>query len=129
MKLLYLFVFTVLSFNSTPVDPIDKFAELIGKGNVHELAKLFAPTIELTLMDNANTYSKAQAEIILTQFFNQNKPVSSKMLHKVNSNSNFIFGVVIINTDKGPFRASFTLKQMDGNMQLIELRLESEKVK
>lgn len=128
MKLLYLFVFTLL-FNSTPVDPIDKFAELVGKGNVHELAKLFAPTIELTLMDNTNTYSKAQAEIILTQFFSQNKPISSKMMHKVNSNSNFLFGVAIINTDKGPFRASYTLKQIDGNMQLIELRMESEKVK
>lgn len=128
MKLLYLFIFTILS-NNLVNDPIDKFAELIGKGNVYELAKFFAPTIELTLTDEVNTYSKAQAEIILDKFFAQNKPISSKILHNINSSANFRFGVVIINTDKGPYRAAYTLKDVGGSFQLIELRIEPEKVK
>jgi hypothetical protein len=51
------------------------------------------------------------------------------MLHKVNSSSSYRLGVVIINTDKGVYRAAFTLKDTNGNLQLIELRVESEKVK
>jgi len=129
MKLLYAALFALLSINLAGTDPIMQFAELIGKGNIHELAKSFAPTIDITLADATNTYSKAQAELVLTQFFTQNKPLSSKMLHKVNSGNNFEFGVVIINTDKGIYRASFTLKNTNGSMQLIELRVETEKVK
>ena len=129
MKLLYTSFFLLLYSICVPPDPIDKVAELIGKGNIHEIAKIFAPDLELTLMDDVNTYSKAQAELILEKFFAQNKPNSCKMLHKVNSSTTFRFGVVIINTDKGPYRAAFTLKEVDGNMQLIELRIESEKVK
>jgi len=129
MKLLYLTFFTLLSMGPVTVDPITQFAELLGKGNSHEMARFFAPTIELTLLDDANTYSKAQAEIILDKFFTLNKPNSCKMLHKINSNVNFSFGVVIISTDKGPYRAAFTLKDNDGALQLIELRIETEKVK
>jgi Na+-transporting NADH:ubiquinone oxidoreductase subunit NqrC len=130
MKLLYLSLFTFLSFTSaTSLDPIDKIAALIGKGDTHEIANFFAPNIELTLMDEANTYSKAQAEQILDKFFAQNKPVSCKMLHKVNSSASYRFGVVIINTDKDTYRVAFTLKGADNNIQLIELRIESEKVK
>ncbi|MDB5009268.1 MAG: hypothetical protein JWR67_398 [Mucilaginibacter sp.] len=130
MKLLYLSLFTLLTLiNPSVADPIDKVGELIGRGNVHELAKLFAPDIQLSLLDDANTYSKAQAELILEKFFAENKPISCKMLHKVNSSSSYRLGVVIINTDKGVYRAAFTLKDTNGNLQLIELRVESEKVK
>jgi hypothetical protein len=130
MKLLYLSLFTLLTLNNASVaDPIDKVGELIGKGNVHELAKLFAPDIDLSLLDDAKTYSKAQAELILDTFFAKNRPISCKMLHKVNSGSSYRLGVVIINTDNGVYRAAFTLKDTNGNMQLIELSIETEKVK
>jgi hypothetical protein len=129
MKLLYLPLLILSLFVVIPTDPIDKVAELIGKGNIHEIAKLFAPDVELTLMDDVNTYSKAQTELILEKFFAQNKPTSYKILHKVNSSANYRFGVVIITTDKGTYRAAFTLKGADANTQLIELRIESEKVK
>lgn len=129
MKLLYLFLFTLSFVNTTYADPIDKIAALIGKGDIHEVANFFAPNIELTLMDEANTYSKAQAEVILDKFFAQNKPASCKILHKVNSSASYRLGVVIINTDKDTYRIAFTLKGTDNNVQLIELRVESEKVK
>ncbi|HEY0246401.1 MAG TPA: DUF4783 domain-containing protein [Mucilaginibacter sp.] len=130
MRLLYLSLFTLLHlFNAPAADPIDKIAELIGKGNVPEIAKLFAPNLELTMLDDPNTYTKAQARAVLEKFFAQNKPNSSKILHKINSSSSYNFCVVIINTDKGTYRAAFTLKDAGGTMQLIELSIESEKVK
>jgi hypothetical protein len=129
MKLFYLPLFALLFVNATPVDPIDRVADMIGKANIRELAKIFASDIELTMLDDANTYSKAQAELVLEKFFGQNKPLSYKTLHKVNSSGNFRFGVVIISTDKGTYRAAFTLKGTTDAAQLIELRIESEKVK
>jgi hypothetical protein len=129
MKLLYLPLLLLISVGSHTIDPIDRVAELIGKGNVIELTKLFAPDIELAITDDGNTYSKTQAGLVLERFFDQNKPISYKTLHKVNSSANFRFGVLIITTDKGIYRAAFTLKGADASAQLIELRIENEKVK
>ncbi|WP_299585200.1 DUF4783 domain-containing protein [Mucilaginibacter sp.] len=111
------------------VDPIDKVAELIRQGNTRELSKIFAETVEITMQDEENVYSKVQAGLILDKFFSQNKPVSVKMLHKVNSNPNYLFAVLIVNTQKGPFRIGYTLKETEGSLALIELRIETEKVK
>ena len=129
MKLFYLTLLAVFCAGNVSTDPITQFAELLGKGKAHEMAKMFASNVELTLIDNTATYTKAQAEAALDKFFTQNKPVSSKMLHKINSNPNFNFGVIIITTDKGDYRAAFTLKDTNGSLQLIELRIEPEKVK
>jgi len=131
MKPLYLSILLLLCL--VPVvsfaDPIDKVAELIRQGNIHELAKYFAPSVEVTILDKENVYSQVQAEMVLDKFFSENKPHSVKLLHKVNSNSTYRLGVIIINTDKEVFRVSFTLKQTDGNLLLIDMRIETEKMK
>ena len=114
---------------SSVADPIDKVADLIRHGNVHELSQLFAPNIDITILDEQNVYSKTQAELILDNFFSENKPQTVKMLHKINSNPNYQFGVLIVTTEKSVFRIAFTLKQTDGNLALIEMRIETEKVK
>ncbi|ASU33313.1 DUF4783 domain-containing protein [Mucilaginibacter xinganensis] len=131
MKLLYLPFFIIFYLLPAPpvIDPIDKVAELIRQGNIQELSKIFAPNVQITMENEENIYSKVQATLILDKFFSQNKPVSVKMLHKVNSNPNYLFGVLIANTPKGPFRITYTLKDTGGNMSLIELRIETEKVK
>jgi F420-dependent methylenetetrahydromethanopterin dehydrogenase len=110
-------------------DPIDKVAELIRQGDTKELSKIFAANVEVTIRDEENVYSKVQAGLILDKFFSQNKPVSVKMLHKVNSNPNYLFGVLILNTTNGLYRIAYTLKKAEGSLMLIELRIETEKVK
>jgi hypothetical protein len=131
MKPLYLPLFIILYMVPATVatDPIDKVAELMRQGNSRELSKIFASNVEITIENEDNIYSKIQAGLILDKFFSQNKPVSVKMLHKVNSNPNYLFGVLILNTQKGPFRIAYTLKDTEGNLMLIELRIETEKVK
>ncbi len=130
MKLFYL-PLLIISYMVPAIiaDPIDKVAELIKQGNTRELSKIFAPSVEITIQDEENVYSKVQAGLILDKFFSQNKPSAFKMLHKVNSNPNYLFGVLILTTDKGPFRVAYTLKETNGVQTLIELRIETEKVK
>lgn len=131
MKLPYLLLLSVLCL--VPVilfaDPIEKVASLIKQNDVHELAGMFAPSIEISILNEENVYSRTQAEIVLNKFFNENKPKSIKLLHKVNSNPNYNFGVIIMYTDKGAYRIAYTLKQTEGKLELIEMRIETEKVK
>lgn len=129
MKLLYLPLLVIFYLMPTGAGPIEKVAELIRQGNVGELSKMFANNVEITMQNDDNVYSKVQAGLILEKFFSQNKPVSVKIFHKVNSNPKYQFAVVILNTQKGPFRITYTLKETDSSLMLIELRIEAEKGK
>ena len=107
--------------------PIDKLADLIKQGNAHELAKSFAASIDITVLENTNVYSKVQAELILEKFFKENKPISVKVLHRVNSSATFNYTVLLLTTEKGKFRVAYTLKEVEKEMVVIELRIETEK--
>jgi len=127
MKLLCLPLLVIFYVIPTAAGPIEKVAELIRQGNVNELSKMFAANVEISMQSEDNVYSKVQAGLILDKFFSQNKPISVKIFHKVNSNPKYQFAVVILNTQKGPFRITYTLKDTDGTLVLIELRIEPEK--
>jgi hypothetical protein len=110
-------------------DPIDNVADLIRQGNVRELANLFSPSVNVTILDDENIYTKPQAEGVLEKFFSLNKPRTVKILHKITSNPSYKFGVAIVTTEKGTFRIAYTLKETNGSFLLIEMRIEMEKVK
>ncbi len=132
MKLLYLssFIFLLLVSTKASADAIDNVANLIKQGNAKEIAKLFAPNVDITLMDDENTYPREKAATILEDFFAKNKPQSIKLLHKVNSSSSITLGVYILTTtDKKEYRIAFTLKNINGSMSIVEFRIEDEKVK
>ncbi|HEY9196357.1 MAG TPA: DUF4783 domain-containing protein [Mucilaginibacter sp.] len=132
MKLFYLSSFIVMLLLPAMAfaDPLDNVASLVKQGNTKELNKLFAASVEITIMDEGNSYSKEQATQLLDKFFAKNKPLSIKLLHKVNSSSSFHLGVYILTTtDKQEYRVAFTLKDTGGTMSIIEFRIEDEKVK
>jgi hypothetical protein len=129
MKLRYFPLLTLLFLLPLAVkaDDIEKIADLIKQGNAHELAKMFSSNVDMNILDETNVYSKAQSEMILDKFFKENKPRTIKLLHRVSSNPNYNFGVVILTTDKGKFRISYTLREINKVMVVIELRIETEK--
>jgi hypothetical protein len=130
MKLRYFPLLTLLFLLPLAVkaDDIEKIADLIKQGNAHELAKMFSSNVDMNILDETNVYSKAQSEMILDKFFKENKPRTIKLLHRVSSNPNYNFGVVILTTDKGKFRISYTLREINKVMVVIELRIETEKI-
>jgi hypothetical protein len=131
MKLicLPLMILLLLISSAFNADPIDSVTSLLGQGNVTELSKLFAPDIELTILNEEDTYSKIQATDVLNKFFVEHKPKKIKLLHKVNSNKKFLFGVSILTSTNGTYRIAYMLSETTNHMQIIELRIENEKTK
>ncbi len=131
MKLIYLSSLVVLFIFTTAFqsDKIDNIAGFIKQGNTPEIVKLCASTVEMTVMGQEDTYSKRQVEDALNKFFSQNKPQHVQLLHKVNSNQKFLFGVVILKSTGGTYRIAYTLNETEGAMKIIELRIEAEKTK
>lgn len=105
-------------------DYIIEISTQFGSGNTKELSKYFSSSINLSLKNNENVYSKAQTEIILDKFFRENSPQSSKITHRLSNNSNYEHAVLLLNTDKGDYRVAIALKDSDKQLQLIEIRIE-----
>jgi Domain of unknown function (DUF4783) len=130
MKILYLLVpILILFFNSQKLkaqspDVIDDISSLIRSSNTKEISKYFASTVELTILTEEDVYSKAQAEQILKNFFNRHAPSSVKIVHRLISNPNYRFGVILITTNKGQFRTSFSMKNNSNKFLITEMRFE-----
>ena len=101
--------------------------DVIGKikgGNAQELSTYFNKTIEIEIDGEENFYSKAQAELLMKDFFNKNKPTKFQVNHKGAKDSNG-FAIGTLTTDSKIFRVSIFLKA-DGNTSLIhQLRIET----
>ena len=110
-------------------DQIDSIAWLIKQGNSQRLSQLLSPSVEITMGEQENSYSKRQAIEVITKFFNEHRPVKSTLLHKVNSGSKFLFGVVIYTSNNGVYRIAYTIDITQKSTRIIEIRIEPLKTK
>jgi hypothetical protein len=131
MKLIYRssLILLLLIAQVANADPIDSIAWLIKQQNTTRLVELCAPMVEITVNGQENSYSKRQSLEFFQKFFADHKVLHSKLLHKVNSNQKFLFGVVLYDSDHGHYRIAYTLSNNSGAMRIIEMRIETEKTK
>jgi len=115
--------FLVLSFAKAN-DVIDDIASCVRTANTKELSKYFASTVSLTLLNDEGMYSRVQAEIILRDFFSRNAPTGVKVAHRLDSNPNFRYVVLTLDTAKETFRVSYKLTNSDNSFQVTEFRIE-----
>lgn len=92
-------------------------------GDAREIAKYLDTTVEISIAEKSNSYSKGQAEAVLRDFFSAHQIKKFEVLHKSESSaSQYCIGNLVTNTDT--FRTTIYLKQK-GDKQLIqELRFE-----
>jgi hypothetical protein len=113
----------LLSFTVTE-GPFDSVVKAIKDGNVKELIKYADNTIQITLQEKANSYSKAQGEVILKEFFTRNKVQSFDIIHQGGEESKFGIGKLV--TSGGSYRTTFFLRQKGNTYVLQEIRFEAE---
>lgn len=131
MRPFFLAIFLVISISSNAVvnaDIVDEIVLHFRNGNSKEIAKKFAPSIELLIIDQEDVYSKAQSEQILKDFFIKNPPQKTTLLHRLNTNPNYNYGIFSMQTKSAKYRVAITfMKQRGSNMFLIsELRIERD---
>jgi hypothetical protein len=132
MKKLHLVVMMVLifsgySFTKSSVSVQDIFNELSNSfrsGNVKEIAKYFAGTVDVTLPSSEDQYSKSQAEIVLKNFFSSHTPSAFAVEHQGASN-NGKYMVGMLTTSKGNFKVYVFVKDVGGQKSISELKIET----
>lgn len=103
----------------------DEIIQCLKTGNAKALSGFFNQNVELVVPDNDNVYSKAQAQLIVNEFFNSYAPQSFSVIHQGGKEgAQYVIGN--LGTKKGSFRVYFLLKKSDGNDYIHQLRIEKQ---
>jgi len=122
---LLLLLITVSS--SVGADLLGQLSAYFRDGDAKKISGYFSPTVTLSILNDNNVYSNVQAEIILETFFKMNRPVSVKILHRLDNNPNYQHAVIQLKTTKGDYRVSYSTRENNSKSQLVELRIEKMK--
>lgn len=115
---------TVLLSSFTFFTSIDEVVTAMKNGDAAQIARFFDNTVEITMPDKSNNYSKNQAEIVLKDFFSTNGVKNFEVIHKgENAGSQYCIGTLI--TKNGSFRTTVFMKQKNDKQLLQEIRFEN----
>ena len=76
IKISSVLLFLLVSTSLLALDIFDDIGNALRTGDSRQLSSYFGPTIDLTIGLREDVYSKAQAELILKDFFTKNPPKS-----------------------------------------------------
>lgn len=103
---------------------IDEVIGALRSGNSAELSKYFDDNVELTLPDKSDNYSKAQAQLIVKDFFTNNVIKGFELKHKGDSpGGHFCIGT--LQTNAGNFRTNVFMKMKNGKELVKEIRFQA----
>lgn len=123
MKKLLTFCLVSVTFFLFSFVSIDDVISAIKLGDAGQLSKFFDNTIEITLPDKSNAYSKSQGELVLKDFFNNNGVKGFEVVNKgENAGAKFLVGTLA--TKNGDYRTTIYMKQKGDKELLQELRFE-----
>jgi hypothetical protein len=126
MKRFFTYLALVAALASfTLANGIEDIVLALKTGNASAVAKYFDNTVEITLPEKSNSYSKSQAEMILKDFFTNNPVKGFDIIHKgENAGSQYCIGTLFTRT--GSFRTTVFMKLKGDKQMLQEIRFENK---
>jgi len=122
--LLTLFVNTVLF---AAQDLFEQVGSAIRSGDAKTIARYFNGNVDLTIVNQEEVYSKAQAEMVLKDFFAKNTPRNFSIIHQGVSKEGNKYAIGTLTTTQGSnFRTYFFVKETGGSGFIQELRFEKD---
>ncbi len=103
---------------------IDDIINAIRAGNSAELSRYFDDNIEMTVSDKSNNYSKAQAQLIIKDFFKNAGVKGFELKHKGDSPGGH-FAIGTLQTNDGNFRTNVFTKMKNNAEVIKEIRFQS----
>jgi len=115
----------ILLIQSVNAQVPDEIITCLKSGNAKTLSGYFNQNIELVVPESDNVYSKAQAQLIVNDFFNSHIPQTFSVIHQGGKEgAQYVIGN--LGTKKGTFRVYFLLKKNDGKAYIHQLRIEKQ---
>ncbi len=110
-----------------PQDIYEDIAKGIKSGNAKELGRFFASNVDLTILDKEGMYSKAQAEVVVQDFFNKHKPSGYTLKHKSAQPGGAQYCIGELTTaGAGTYQVYYLLKNIGGAQLIQQFNIESK---
>ncbi|GAB4094093.1 DUF4783 domain-containing protein [Flaviaesturariibacter terrae] len=124
MKKLLLFSFALVALLSfRALSGLDDVIGALRSGNASELARYIDDNVEISLPDKSDRYSRAQATMVLQDFFASNGVKSFELKHKGDNGGNqFCIGTLL--TRGGTYRTTVYLSSRNGRQLVREIRFQ-----
>lgn len=120
VPVLFLLLLTNSGFGQIP----DQIGSGLKSGNAKMVASFFNSNVELVILDKENVCTKEQGEMILSDFFNKNRPTDFKITHQGGTDS--VYGIGKMQTAGANFRIYFMLKTFANKPLIVQLRIEKD---
>jgi len=120
---LVLSIILVVGSAFKPVNGIDDVISALRVGNATEVGKYIDENVELSLPDKSDNYSKAQAIMILKDFF-ANNVVSGFETKHTGDNSGNQFCIGTLHTKSGDYRTTVFIKTRNGRQSVKEIKFQ-----
>lgn len=105
-------------------DCVSAIEKSMGDGSASGVAQYFDNSLFLNLPGINASYSHAQAEMVLNDFFSKNHP-NNITIERTGTTGNAKFAIGTLTTSKGNYRVYILFKQTNANDCIIkELRVE-----
>lgn len=126
MRALFIFLFTVFSVGFSAAQSFDGVVTAIKAGNASALAQNFQGNVEITIKDAEASYSKAQAEQVVKNFFASHQPRSFTVAHQGTSPEGSKYFIGNLTTSSGNYRIYVYAKTSGSGMSIQEIRFEEQ---
>jgi hypothetical protein len=107
-----------------PLSGLDDVINALRTGNATELSRYVDDNIEISLPVKSNSYSKAQAVMVLQDFFSNSGVKGFEVMHKgENAGGQFCIGT--LKTRAGNYRTTFFMKTKNGRQLVKDIKFHS----
>lgn len=107
-------------------DDFELISKIINAGNAKELVKQFDKTIDLNIDGKEASYSQAQAEAVLKDFFTRNPPESFEINHQGSSKNGLPYAIGEYINEVGNYRVWIRLKEVNKRKVIYEMSFIKE---
>ena len=126
MKILTL-LFLSLSINTVfAQDIFTTVRPMLKSGDAHQLSAYFNSTIDVTIGNNKSPYSKAQAELVLRDFFKANPPADFTIMHTGSSKAGLKFAIGQYKSGKTAYSVLIRIRENEKNWLIHEISFVRE---
>lgn len=116
---------SVLMVSSFTANNLDAVLNALRRGNVQGISKYFDTRVDISLPDKAENYSKNQGELILKEFFSNNRVTGFSLKHRGEiKGAQFCIGS--LQTSNGSFRTKIYMRKKGGSDVIQEIAFEVE---
>ncbi|MFB6318964.1 DUF4783 domain-containing protein [Saccharicrinis sp. FJH54] len=103
---------------------VDNLTSAVKMGNAGQLSQLFNSSVEIIINNDDKMYTKAQAQMVMSDFFKKNPPTDFNIAHdSTREDARFLIGNLTTKSNK-TYRIIFLLRDKGSTTLIHQIRIQ-----